>query len=67
MPLVSDVLEKVRSEGSIRIYGKQSLNLGELIFLAVAIVIMAKKGNVNVTNRFVLVALLLLVLAFVIW
>ena len=64
---LNKVVDKVEEKGAIKIYGKRSLTLGEIIFLAIAVYLMAKKGGVNVKNQWVIVALLLIVIAFIIW
>lgn len=61
------VVNKVESAGSYKIYGKRSLSIGEVVLLILAIVLMAKKGGVNLANRWVLAALALIVIAFVVW
>lgn len=63
---VNELVEKVRVKGDIPIYGSRSMNLGEFIFLVIAIALMWK-GGVNVKNKFVIIALLLIALAFIVW
>lgn len=64
---LNKTIDKAREIGAIKIYGEHSLGLGEIIFLIIAIVIMAKKGAVNVKNPFNILAIVLILLAFMIW
>jgi len=64
---LNPIVDKVEEKGAIKVYGKRSLSIGEIIFLAIAIVLMALKGGVDVKNKWVILSLLLIVLAFIIW
>lgn len=64
---LNKTVDKIRQQGAIKIYGQHSLNLGELILYIIAIILMAKKGAVNVTNKWVILALVLIFLSFILW
>lgn len=60
-------VNKIVDKGAIKVYGKRSLNIGEIVLFAIAIILLAKKASVNLANKWVIVALVLIFLAFVIW
>lgn len=64
---LNNTVNKIREKGSIKIYGQHSLGIGELVLFAIAIVLLAKKASVNLANKWVILALILIFLAFVVW
>lgn len=60
-------MNKVEAEGARKIYGKHTLTLGELVLTAIAIIIMYAKARDSLKNKYVILALVLIILSMIIW
>lgn len=64
---LNPTVNKVIDKGSIKLLGKHSLSIGEVVLFIIAIVLLAKKGGVSLTNKWVILSLILILVAFLVW